>query len=112
MYEEKQEKVINISKKNKEEVKDAGKQIVNVKNSELDYKNNYNEPKPLTNFGIVVSNVVSKWTDDKTENTLENINLTVRPGQLVAIIGSVGAGKVNQIHCKMILVQVHKIVLF
>jgi len=44
--------------------------------------------------GIAVSNVTAKWTDVQTENTLENINLTVRPGRLVAIIGPVGAGNV------------------
>lgn len=44
--------------------------------------------------GIIVSNVTAKWADVQTENTLENINLTVKPGRLVAIIGPVGAGKV------------------
>jgi len=42
----------------------------------------------------VVSNVTARWTDSQTDNTLENINLTVRAGRLVAIIGPVGAGKV------------------
>lgn len=43
---------------------------------------------------MVISNATAKWTDTQTDNTLENINLTVRPGQLVVIIGRVGAGKV------------------
>lgn len=47
-----------------------------------------------TNFGIVMSNASAKWTDGQIDNTLENINLTVTPGRLVAIIGPVGAGKV------------------
>lgn len=47
-----------------------------------------------TNFGIVMSNASAKWTDGQIDNTLENINLTVTPGRLVAIIGRVGAGKV------------------
>lgn len=47
-----------------------------------------------SNFGIVISNASAKWTDSQIENTLENINLTVTPGRLVAIIGPVGAGKV------------------
>ncbi|XP_027849264.2 probable multidrug resistance-associated protein lethal(2)03659 isoform X1 [Aphis gossypii] len=46
-----------------------------------------------TNFGIVMSNASAKWTDGQIDNTLENINLTVTPGRLVAIIGRVGAGK-------------------
>lgn len=45
--------------------------------------------------GTTVSNVTAKWTDGvQTENVLENIDVTVKPGQLVAIIGPVGAGKV------------------
>jgi len=47
-----------------------------------------------SNFGIVMSNASAKWTDAQVDNTLENINLTVTPGRLVAIIGPVGAGKV------------------
>lgn len=43
---------------------------------------------------IVFSKATSKWTDIQTRNTLENINLSVASGQLVGIIGPVGAGKV------------------
>lgn len=43
---------------------------------------------------IVLSDATAKWTNDQTVNSLENINLTVRPNRLVAIIGQVGAGKV------------------
>lgn len=53
--------------------------------------NDQNDPEQL---GIVVSNATAKWTDAQTENSLENINLTVKPGRLVAVIGPVGAGKV------------------
>ncbi|CAH1736108.1 unnamed protein product [Aphis gossypii] len=42
---------------------------------------------------IVILNTSAKWTDVQTNNTLENINLTVNSGQLVAVIGPVGAGK-------------------
>lgn len=52
----------------------------------------------LSNFGIVMSNASAKWTDAQIDNTLENINLTVKPGRLVAIIGPVGAGKVYLIY--------------
>lgn len=43
---------------------------------------------------VVFSNVTAKWADDQTNNTLDNINLTVELGRLVAVVGSVGAGKV------------------
>jgi len=48
----------------------------------------------LGNFGIDVLNASAKWILNQTDNSLNNINLTVRPGRLVAIIGPVGAGKV------------------
>jgi len=47
-----------------------------------------------SDFSIVISNITAKWTDTQTDNTIENINLTVKPGHLIAIIGPVGAGKV------------------
>lgn len=46
-------------------------------------------------LGLYISNASAKWTDTQEDNSLKNINLTVRPGKLVAIIGPVGAGKVN-----------------
>lgn len=57
------------------------------------------------NFGIVISNATAKWAVDQSENSLENINLTVGPGQLVAITGPVGAGKVmySTIYCIYII---------
>jgi len=47
-----------------------------------------------SNPDIVVSNATAKWSDTQIDYTLDNINLTVKPGRLVAIIGPVGAGKV------------------
>lgn len=48
----------------------------------------------LNDFGVEISNATAKWTDDQTKNSLENINLTVKSGQLAAIVGPVGSGKV------------------
>lgn len=55
-----------------------------------------NTKNPLNSVGIVVSKATAKWQYDQTVNTLENIDLTVTPGRLVAVIGSVGAGKVRK----------------
>lgn len=55
---------------------------------------NRNDTEQLSDFGVVISNATAKWSDTQTYNTLENINLTAKPGRLVAIIGPVGAGKV------------------
>lgn len=48
----------------------------------------------LSNPSIVMTNATAKWTDSQTDNSIENINLTIRSGQLVIVIGPVGAGKV------------------
>lgn len=56
-----------------------------------DIQNNLEEPSDL---GIIISNATAKWTEAQCNNSIENINLNVRPGKLVAVIGPVGAGKV------------------
>lgn len=42
---------------------------------------------------IVLHNVDAKWVKNATEDTLNNINLSVTESQLVAVIGPVGSGK-------------------
>lgn len=59
------------------------------------------------NFSLNISNASAKWIHDQPENSLNNINLTVEPGQLVTIIGPVGAGKVGKIITKIILVKIN-----
>lgn len=59
-----------------------------------DNNSNENGTEQLRNFSIVISNATAKWSYTQTDNTLENIYLTVIPGRLAAIIGPVGAGKV------------------
>lgn len=58
----------------------------------IDSKNNLTS---LNNVSVVISNVTAKWKKNQTTNTLDNINLTAKSGTLIAIIGSVGSGKVN-----------------
>lgn len=93
MYEEKDSQVANRSKADKA-TNGVRKPIIindNVKPTNMDSQNDTEQSSDL---GIVISNATAKWTDSQTENSLENINLIVRPGRLVAIIGPVGAGKV------------------
>lgn len=47
----------------------------------------------LSEAGINVKNVTARWDKENSEDTLENVNLLVQPGTLVAIIGPVGSGK-------------------
>lgn len=51
--------------------------------------------KTTLHKGIEIRRASARWLPYLTENTLSNINLYVEPGKLTAIIGTVGAGKVN-----------------
>lgn len=72
----------------------------------------------LNSCGVVISNVTAKWKNNQTVNTLDNINLTVKSGSLIAIVGNVGAGKVyiiffnvarkNKILIKTMILNKHK----
>lgn len=46
---------------------------------------------------IVITNATAKWSREQTENALSDIEFSVDPGRLAAIIGSVGSGKVRAI---------------
>uniref|UniRef100_A0A1A9X4D6 Multidrug resistance-associated protein lethal(2)03659 n=1 Tax=Glossina brevipalpis TaxID=37001 RepID=A0A1A9X4D6_9MUSC len=49
--------------------------------------------KPRKNSGVIIENLSAKWDPNSIENTLETINLHIKPKCLVAVIGPVGAGK-------------------
>lgn len=44
---------------------------------------------------VTLEKVTGKWNKDENEDTLTNINLNLKSGQLIAIIGPVGSGKVG-----------------
>jgi len=67
---------------------------MNSKNYTENTTGNKEDMDRLGNFGIDVLNASAKWVLNQPDNSLNNINLTVRPERLVAIIGPVGAGKV------------------
>lgn len=75
-----------LDNSNRKEIKING----NVTPTNLDIQNN----EQSCDLGIVISNATAKWTDAQIDNSLKNINLNVRPGRLVAVIGPVGSGKV------------------
>ena len=43
---------------------------------------------------VTLEKVSGKWNKDENEDTLTNIDLSLKSGQLIAIIGPVGSGKV------------------
>jgi len=93
LYEEKNTQVANRSKADK--ASNGVRKPIIINDNDTSSLNDQNDPEQLGNLGIVVSNATAKWTDAQTENSLENINLTVKPGRLVAVIGPVGSGKVK-----------------
>ncbi|CAI6364367.1 unnamed protein product [Macrosiphum euphorbiae] len=90
-YEEKNCKVVNFSKSENVPTNNGVKKPT-IK-SALVTTNIDNETMQSNYLRIVILNASAKWTQNETENCLRHINLTVSSGQLVAIIGPVGAGK-------------------
>ncbi|XP_026807199.1 probable multidrug resistance-associated protein lethal(2)03659 isoform X1 [Rhopalosiphum maidis] len=96
LYEEKNNQVANRSKADK--ASNGVRKPIIINDNDTSPLNDQTNPEQSANLGIVVSNATAKWTDAQTENSLENINLTVKPGRLVAVIGPVGAGKSSLLH--------------
>lgn len=99
LYEEKDTQVANRSKADKAS-NGVRKPIVINDSATPNNFDNQNDTEQLNDLGVVVNNATAKWTDAQIENSLENINLTVKPGRLVAVIGPVGAGKVCMCLCR------------
>ena len=60
---------------------------------------------------VKMENIEGKWNQEETEKTLKNINLELKPGQLVAVIGPVGSGKVG-INCWIYRLILNKFINF
>lgn len=48
--------------------------------------------------GILLQDASAKWISNKQEETLHDINFSVGPKQLVAVVGPVGSGKTSLLH--------------
>jgi len=62
-----------------------------------DYKPQSKEKSSFDKAGprIYLQNVTAKWTSETNPPTLSTINLQAKKGELIAVIGSVGSGKVT-----------------
>ena len=43
---------------------------------------------------VTMEDVTGRWSKEEKQDTIASINLTAKPGQLLAVIGPVGSGKV------------------
>ena len=67
------------------------KNDVNIENDTSDKKRetaNYQREHIIS-----LKNANAKWFSYEQEDTLKNMNINVRPGELVAVVGQVGSGK-------------------
>ena len=71
-------------------------------------KNSKANPRPaLSDCLIELNQLTVKWpaAGEKEDNTLTDISFNVRPGQVFAIVGQVGCGKVIPLEIKKFLFQ-------
>jgi ABC-type multidrug transport system fused ATPase/permease subunit len=71
-----------------------------VMNGVLDQKissarNIINVDVAASKTGIKIAGITARWTEDLPENTLTDVSVDVRAGELVAVVGPVGSGKVS-----------------
>ena len=73
----------------------SAQRIIEVLEEEPDIKDPVNPVMEVKNGEIEFRNVNFKYEDDSDENNLENINITIKAGETVGIIGSTGSGKTS-----------------
>ncbi|XP_064455602.1 ATP-binding cassette sub-family C member 4-like [Ornithodoros turicata] len=49
----------------------------------------------LHNCAVIVNNITAYWNKEISDATLKNISVTVKPGELLAVVGPVGCGKTS-----------------
>ena len=71
----------------------SAERIIEVLEEVPDIKDPINPITEVKNGEIEFRNVNFKYEDDSDENNLEGINITIKAGETVGIIGSTGSGK-------------------
>ena len=68
--------------------------IIEILDEKVDVRDDYvNENLELVDGSVVFKNVSFKYNKDSKNNVLENINLEIKPGETVGIIGGTGSSK-------------------
>ncbi|MBM6876395.1 ATP-binding cassette domain-containing protein, partial [Fusobacterium mortiferum] len=71
----------------------SAKRIVAVFKEESDIVSPSNPLKVVTNGSIEFENVDFSYLDDENKNVLKNINLSIKSGETIGIIGGTGSSK-------------------
>lgn len=74
------------------------KRVSEVLKEEPTISNPENPITQINNGDIIFNNVTFKYSKDAQKNTLENINLTIKNGEFVGILGSTGSGKTSLVN--------------
>ena len=100
------ESVKENNKKNAKHQKEANAKEDLTEQNKKDYTI-VDEPK-CVEYSISIKNGSAKWQDYERENTLHNININVRPNELIAVVGQVGAGKSSLMNVILKELRLHK----
>ncbi|KAF2894428.1 hypothetical protein ILUMI_11735 [Ignelater luminosus] len=81
------------------EEKNIKMQNGNVPTEEKNTKENNNEDNEVNSkYAVEIENGTAKWSETLSDNTLTNVDIKVKHGGLVAVIGPVGSGKTSLLH--------------
>ena len=77
---------------------EAMNRIYEVLIEEPSIKNPENPLYEVSDGGVVFKNVYFKYSKDAQKYTLEDININIKPGQFIGILGSTGSGKTSLVN--------------
>ena len=77
---------------------ESAKRIVEVLDEESSLKNPENPVTEVANGDVTFKNVSFRYFVDAEKNALENVNLDIKSGQTVGIIGGTGVGKTTLVN--------------
>lgn len=77
---------------------EAIRRIGEVLQEESTIKNSENPIYEVPNGDVVFKNVNFKYSEHAEKNTLENININIKSGQFIGVLGSTGSGKTSLVN--------------
>lgn len=92
MYEEINEENEKMECKQKESKNDKGKNDANIIQEDV-HDGKHKTTNYQGEYIMSLKNANVKWFSHDQEDTLKNININVKSGELIAVVGQVGSGK-------------------